>query len=349
MKQFVSIKRVLLIAAPIAIAGVAIASIMADRIKDEANRKNEAAMLNWFEMTSPTPRRLDSRFTDVDGDLVADAPKDPSRQVSPEMISFSYVAGPDAADELPAWKEFAEYLSKKLAVPVEATAFQTSQQQLNAVAEGRLHVTAFNTGAVPLAVSSCGFVPFCTMGQDDGSFGTTMHVIVPAKSPIKSIKELKGHTIAFTTRDSNSGCKSALAALREFDYLPLRDYMWKFSGSHDASIRGVAENQYEAAAVAGDLLARAISNGDVSDDRFRTIYESERFPPATFGYVQFLPKDMTDKICATFLEFQSEDTSLQPVFEAAGVKKFVPLSYKQDFALIRRIDDVFRTPNRASR
>ena len=75
------------------------------------------------------------------------------------------------------------------------------------MAEGRLHISAFNTGAVPSAVSSCGFVPFCTVGQDDGTFGTTMQVIVPAKSPIKSIKELKGHTMAFTTRDSNSGCK----------------------------------------------------------------------------------------------------------------------------------------------
>ena len=349
MKQAVSIKRVLLIAAPIVVAGVALASIVADRIKDEANRKNEAAMLNWFEMTSPAPRRLDSRFTDQDGDLVADASEDPSRQVLPELITLSYVAGPDAANELFAWKEFAEYLSKKLAMPVEATSFQTTQEQLNAVADGRLHVTAFNTGAVPLAVSSCGFVPFCTMGQDDGSFGTTMNIIVPAKSSLTSIKGLKGNTIVFTTRDSNSGCKSALALLREFDYLPLRDYMWKFSGSHDASIRGVAENQYEAAAVAGDLLARAISNGVVSDDKLRTIYESERFPPATFGYVQFLPKATTDKIRATFLDFQCDDTSLQPVFEAAGVKRFVPLSYKQDFALIRRIDDVFRTPTRAHR
>jgi phosphonate transport system substrate-binding protein len=176
-----------------------------------------------------------------------------------------------------------------------------------------------------------------------------MRVIVPAKSPIKSIKELKGHTIAFTTRDSNSGCKSALAVLREFDFLPLRDYLWKFSGSHDASIRGVSQGQYEAAPVSGDLLARAVSNGELSEDQFRTIYESERFPPATFGYVHLLPQDVAEKIRATFLEFQCQGTSLEPVFESAGVKKFVPLSYKQDYALIRRIDDVFRTPTHASR
>ena len=137
--------------------------------------------------------------------------------------------------------------------------------------------------------------------------------------------------------------------MREFDYLPLRDYLWKFSGSHDASIRGVAQGQYEAAPVAGDLLVRAVNNGELSDDQFRTIYESERFPPATFGYVHLLPKDVADKIRDAFLEFQCEGTSLQPVFESAGVKKFVPLSYKQDYALIRRVDDVFRTSPRASR
>ncbi len=306
-------------------------------------------MLNWFDMTSPAPRLLDPQFGDSDDDLVADPPAKANEQITPDVLLISYVGGPEAADELPAWQTFAEKLSETLGTKVKATSFETTQQQLDALAKGRLHITAFNTGAVPSAVASCGFVPFCTLGHDDGTFGTTMRVIVPAKSAIQDVKDLKDHTVAFTTRDSNSGCKSALALLREYDLLPLRDYLWKFSGSHDASIRGIAEGTYQAAPVAGDLLDRAVSSGEVSQDSFRTIYESERFPPATFGYVYYLPPELGQTVRDAFLAFESQGSSLEESFDASGVTRFVPVTYKQDYALIRRIDDAFRTPTQTRR
>ncbi|MGD9722534.1 MAG: phosphate/phosphite/phosphonate ABC transporter substrate-binding protein [Pirellulales bacterium] len=342
MTNTFSVKRVALVIAPLAIASVAIVSIMASRIESEAKRKGEESMLSWFEMTSPTPRLMDPRFTDADTDLVADTPANAEQQISPDVLVFSYVAGPEAADEQEAWKDFVTHLENATGKKVELATFSTTDEQLSALAQGKLHVAAFNTGAVPLAVASCGFVPICTPGKGDGTFGTTMRVIVPAKSPVKSVKDLKGRTIAFTTRDSNSGCKAALAMLREYDLLPLRDYQWKFSGSHDASIAGVAKGEYQAAPVASDLLDRAIAAGTIQKDQVRIIYESEHFPPATIGYVYFLPKELSDKIRTAFIDYPWSGTNVQKQFESAGASKFVPVSYKRDFALIRRIDDAFR-------
>ena len=169
-------------------------------------------------------------------------------------------------------------------------------------------------------------------------------MIVPAQSQVESLADLRNKTIAFTTRDSNSGCKAAMALLREHEMLPLRDYLWKFSGSHDESIKGVASSYYQAAPVASDLLEREIAHGDISSDSVRTIYESERFPPATLGYVCFLNPELGEKIGTAMLEFDWRGTSLEKQFSSSGVVRFVPVSYKQDFALIRRIDDAFREP-----
>jgi hypothetical protein len=47
-----------------------------------------------------------------------------------------------------------------------------------------------------------------------------------------------------------------------------------------------------------------------------------------------------------FLEFSCHGTSLQNRFDASHTTKFVPLSYKQDYALVRRIDAAFREPAR---
>ncbi len=70
-----------------------------------------------------------------------------------------------------------------------------------------------NTGEVPLAVDQCGFVPLCTLGRDDGSFGYSMLLIVPANSPIKVPKDLLGKTIAFKDTNSNSGFKAPIVTL----------------------------------------------------------------------------------------------------------------------------------------
>jgi phosphonate transport system substrate-binding protein len=311
-------------------------------IEQGSRQQEEERILNRFGLTSDAPSQLDERFTDADGDLVADAPSAAAQTIAPEALVFSYVAGPDAVEELAAWKEFTEFLATRTGARVETIAFATLSDQLAALAQGRLHVTGFNTGAVPAAVAGYGFVPVCTFGQADGSFGSPMRFIVPAASPVESIEDLQGRSVAFTSRDSNSGCKAALVLLRDYQMLPQRDYNWRFSGGHLESIQGVASGLYQAAPVSEDLLLTSIANGTIDGDKIRTVYTSERFPPATLGYVYNLPPELGGKIREAFLEFAWPETGLARQFGSSGAVKFVPVSYKQDFALIRRIDDSFR-------
>jgi phosphonate transport system substrate-binding protein len=341
--------RIVAVVVPLAILCVVAMKVTAMRIVDEAQKKSEETMLAWFELGSPTPRELNPRFVDADHDLVADPPKNATEQISPDKLIFSYVAGPDAKEELAAWQELAAHIAKSTDRPVEAVAFSTSRDQLAALAKGALHITGFNTGTVPAAVTSCGFVPVCTMGRTDGTFGVTMSFIVPAGSKIQELQDLKRGTVAFTTRDSNSGCKAALALLQDHNLLPMRDYLWKFSGGHDESIKGVVEGDYQAAPVASDLLQRAIATHEVSATDIRTIYESERFPPATLGYIYYLSPDLASRIRQALLEYDPSGTELGKHIEASGATRFVPVSYKQDFALVRRIDSAFRTPATADR
>jgi len=317
-------------------------------IADQSKRQNEQSILQWFELATPTPRTLDTRFVDADHDLVADAPKDPSKRRSPDVLVFSFVAGPTAEEELSDWKDFITHLSSVTGKPVETVVFASNGEQQAAMEKGTLHITAFNTGAVPAAVASSGFVPVCTFGHDDGSFGIKMQFIVPARSPIQKLEEVKNHSVTFTTPDSNSGCKAALALLQDHNLLPQRDYSWRFSNAHEESILGVAKGQYEIAPVASDLLQRAIASGLIQDDQIRIVYESERFPPATMGYAYDLTDPLAENIRKAFLEFDYRGTSLEKRFGESNTSKFVPLSYLQDYALIRRIDAAFRKPSRVT-
>jgi len=313
------------------------------------SREKESKQRRQLGLESDTtiaPLRLDDKYTDADGDLVADTPQDAAKQISPDTLLFAFIAGPDAEQDRENWKEFLAFLSQRTGKHVNMLTFETTEKQLEALRDGKLHVAGFNTGAVPLAVNTAGFVPICARGGDDGKFSDSMQVIVPADSEIRNNhpEDLRGHTVVFVDRTSNSGYKAAVVLLREHHLEPLRDYGLRFSGAHPISIKSIGQGSYEVAPVSREMLNREIARGEVNAAQFRVIYESERFPPATLGYAYNLAPDLAGKVKAAFLEFSWNGTGLERQFTGSGATKFVPVSYKNDFALIRRNNDAVRDP-----
>jgi phosphonate transport system substrate-binding protein len=173
-----------------------------------------------------------------------------------------------------------------------------------------------------------------------------MQIIVPADSPIQELKDLKGRELTLTEPGSNSGFKAPLVLLSKDKGLqPGRDFTIRYSGGHDASIEGVANETYQAAAVASDIFARALNEDPpkYQKQQFRVIYESENFPTAGFGYAWNLKPELAAKIREAFFKFEWKGTGVEKEFAASKQTKFVPVQFKDDFALVRRIDDAIRS------
>jgi phosphonate transport system substrate-binding protein len=305
---------------------------------DQVPKGDSSRTKRIFGLDKPRANLLADIFTDADGDKVADAPQEEARWVDPQAILFSYVAAPNSEAYEKAWKPLVDHLSEVTGKPVQYVRFESAHDQMLALREGRLHVTAVNTGNVPEAVSQHGFVPVAAPAKEDGSHGYTMKIIVPADSAIKSPDDLAGHNIAFTDPGSNSGCKAPMVLLMsDFGLNPDGDYHFVFSRGHEQSIAGVAGGKYEAAAIASDMLARAVARGDIEESVVHTIYESEKFPAAAVGYVYNLKPELADKVREALLGFKIEDNSITQEL-AEGVVGFASVSYKDDWALVRRID-----------
>lgn len=332
-----SVTRVMLVVVPVAVLGLA-AFLWSKTLEPAAQR--ELSQNVFARILSANAVTMPMSFPDKDGDLVADPPEEPEKMISPEVLRFSFVAGETESVPEGAWKELINALAEKTSRKVEYVHYSTVEEQLAALKKGDLHIAGLNTGIVPIAVQSDGFVPLCTFGRDDGSYHYTMKVIVPADSSIKSLRELKGRKIIFTRPDSNSGCKALLMLLKEQeDMQPERDYTWAFSLGHEESIRGVANKEYEAAPVASDILERMIEKGEIGAGAIRTIYESERFPPATIGYVYNLTPELRTAIREALLGFNLVGTGLEGQF-GSQVTKLVEVDYKNDWATARRIDQL---------
>jgi len=284
---------------------------------------------------------LDARYCDRDGDLVADAPTNPRELVDPPVLIFAYTPVEDPAVYRRVWEGFMDHLARETGKRVQFFSVQSNAAQIEAMRAGRLHIAGFNTGSNPLAVNCAGFVPFAMMASRDNAFGYEMEIIVPANSPAQRIEDLRGRTIAFTSETSNSGFKAPSALLEsQFGMVAGRDFRTAFSGRHDNSIIGVANRDYDAGAIANSVLARMIARNAVRQDQIRTIYRSQTFPTTGYGHAHNLRPELAERIRNAFFSFNWEGSALLEEFRKSQPpqEKFMPITYRQHWEVIRQID-----------
>ena len=300
------------------------------------------ALLAWTgaALGQDCPRgALDARFCDADGDLVADTPSDAGKLVDPPVLIFAYTPVEDPAVYAKVWDGFLAHMQKLTGKRVQFFPVQSNAAQIEAMRAGRLHIAGFNTGSNPLAVNCAGLVPFAMMAHADDSFGYEMEIITYPGSGVNKVEDIKGKTMAFTSQTSNSGFKAPSALLKaEFNMVAGTDFKPTFSGKHDNSILGVANKDYPAASIANSVLKRMISRGVVKEGQVKSIYKSQTFPTTGYGHVYNLKPELAAKVKEAFFSFPWEGSALKAEFEKSGEAKFIPITYKKHWDVIRKID-----------
>jgi phosphonate transport system substrate-binding protein len=279
---------------------------------------------------------LDVRYIDSDGDLVADTP---ANTIDPPTLIFAYTPGEDPAAYARVWDGFLRHLEKATGKRVRFFPAQSNAAQIEAMRAGRLHIAAFGTGSVPIAVNCAGFVPFAIMGGERGILGYEMEIITYPGSGIRTPADLKGRKLAFTSPTSNSGFKAPSVLLRsEFGLEAGRDYVAVFSGRHENSVLGVAYNDYDAAAIANEVMHRMMARGVVTKAQIVTVYTSETFPTAAFGLAHNIDPGLATKVREAFFSFPWAGTELEKEYSTLEVSKFVPITYQKDWGVVRKVD-----------
>ena len=297
-----------------------------------------AGALTTISMTANAT--LSSRFTDTNGDLVADVPTDESQWLNPSTLVFSYTPVEDPAVYGEVWADFLKHMESVTGKRVQFFPVQSNAAQLEAMRAGRLHVAGFNTGSNPIAVNCAGFVPFTMMAAADDSFGYEMEIITYPGSGIKEMSDLAGRSMAFTSPTSNSGFKAPSALLKsEFGLVAEKDFDTAFSGSHDNSILGVINKDYETAAIANSVSKRMLARNVISADDYQILYTSQTFPTTGYGHVYNLHPDVAKKVQEAFFSYNWEGSALKEEFANSGESKFIPMNFKEHWAVIRSIDE----------
>lgn len=279
---------------------------------------------------------LDMRYCDRDGDLVADFAPERLR-LDPDVLIFAYTPVEDPAQFRGVWAPFLEHLEGLVGREVRFFPVQSNAAQIEAMRAGRLHVAGFNTGSVPLAVNCAGFRPLAMMARADGTFGYEMELLTHRDSDIQSVDDIRGRSLAFTSPTSNSGFKAPSVLLEaEFGLVAEEDFDVVFSGRHDNSILGVLQRDYEAAAVANQVIDQVLARGVGSREELRVLYTSVSFPTTAYGVSNRLDPELADAVAEAFRTFPWDGSALDEEFQEED--GFIDITYEEHWEVIRTID-----------
>lgn len=290
-----------------------------------------------YAQTEACPSRgdLDTIYCDRNNDMTADAPTDPKRLKNPKSLTLTYSPQEDPATYEKMWAPYVTNMAACTKRNVRFLQVHSSAAAIEALRSGRIQISLLSAGDTPFAVNVAGAVPFANHGTEKAGI-TSYHLIVVVKkdSPIKTMKDLAGKRVAHVSASSNSGNLAPRALFPKEGVTPDKDYKVLYSGKHDNSIAGVASGDYDAAAVADDILIRMIQRGVVKPDELRVIFKSQPFPAGSLALAHDLEPGLRKLI---------EDCTFQFRFPAAlseafrGPDRFVPLNYKRDFESVRNV------------
>lgn len=303
---------------------------------------------------APLANKLDAAFVDANGDLVADAPVDPSAWVDPAEILFSYI-GDKAGD----WALFMGQVSAAVGRPVRyvdyradegTTAEDAFEQQLWDLRHGKLHVLGLTTGQVPMAVNVAGFVPVGKVANEKGESSYQIAFAVSAAGPIQSLTSLKegrGYEMLMILPSSNSGYKAPLILLRDQGILPGKHYSWWWARSNEGAVRILSEaetarSKTSIAPFSSDTLDRFLDKDPGLKEKIRVIARLGSYPRATIGLTHQLKPELAEKLTTAIRSVDLKAAGMAARL-GADAAKFAPVDYAKDFAAVIEIDNATQT------
>ena len=293
------------------------------------------SLIAWSQDTCKHRGDLDALFCDEDGNMTADAPRDPKKLKNPATLFLSYSPQEDSVVYEKLWAPYVDHLKSCVGKPVRFLPVYSSAATVEAMRSGRIQLSLLSAGDTPFAVNIGGAIPIATHGTDkDGIAAYHLIVVVKKDSAFRTLGDLKGKRVAHVSPSSNSGNLAPRALFPKEGLVPDKDYKVLYSGKHDNSVSGVINGDYDAGAVADDVLIRMLQRDALKPDALRVIYKSQPFPAGSLAVAHDLEPLLAKKISDCTFTFRFP-AGLSAAFR--GPDRFVPLNYKVDYASVRNV------------
>ena len=297
-------------------------------------------LVNTHGLAVRTSKHLAPEYSDSKGSMLADPPADTSKLLDPETLTVAHYQDADAPRQGVDWDEFKTFLGQSTGKKFVAQEYQNTADDVAAVKAGTIQIVALHAADTPYLVNHAGFIPVAVLGNEVAARGNRLDLVARANSGIKTLADVKGHTLTCTAPDSITGYRAAIVVLAQDAGLrPDVDYFISFSHGQKRSVEGITNGDFELAALSDDKVQSLSKTGTIKPSDYRMIYQSEVIPRLTIGFVYNLKPELAAKVTKAVLDFKNEKGAQDE--DSGESMHFYSVEYKRGFDFVRRIDDSF--------
>ncbi len=238
-------------------------------------------------------------------------------------LTFAVIPAENASGTTERWAPFMNYLSKELGVKVSLRIANDYAAVIEGQRTGTIHIANYGSASFARArLTGVNTEAFANDRNKDGSTGYYSVFYVLAKSPHKSIDDLKGKNLGLVDPNSTSGNNVPRFELNKMDISDAESYFSKvvFTGSHENAVLALSQGTVDVAAnqwTAEDdstlvqmLTKGMLKNADgtpMKKDDFRIIHKSAPILNGPYAVLGDIPADLKAAIEKAFFDAPTKD------------------------------------------
>ncbi|MBV8082107.1 MAG: phosphate/phosphite/phosphonate ABC transporter substrate-binding protein [Candidatus Eremiobacteraeota bacterium] len=202
----------------------------------------------------------------------------------------------------PVYDQIGAAISANLGCKVEIYITQTYNAEIEAMRNGKLEFGEFGPLGYVLANKVATAQVIATWATADGT-PTTYYasIVVPKGSPIAALKDVAGHTFAYSDPASTSGHLFPAYALKKAGIDPDNGVKAFYAGSHTASFEALRNKKVDAGELNSPTIALVTKLGEYTPDQYVTLWKSTPIPNDAFAVRGDLTPAFRQRLLAALL------------------------------------------------
>ena len=238
-------------------------------------------------------------------------------------LTFAVVPAENASGVTERWAPFISYLSKELGVKVNLRIANDYAAVIEGQRTGAIHIASYGSASFARArMTGVKTEAFANDRNIDGTTGYYSMFFVLAKSPYKTIDDVKGKNLGLVDPNSTSGNNVPRFELNKMQITDAESYFSKvvFTGSHENALLALAQGTVDVAAnqwtadndsTLSQMLTKGmLKNADGSvmkKEDFRIIHKSAPILNGPYAVLEDMPADLKAGIEKAFFEAPTKD------------------------------------------
>ena len=268
-------------------------------------------------------------------------------------LTFAVVPAENASGVTERWAPFISYLSKELGVKVNLRIANDYAVVIEGQRSGAIHIASYGSASFARArMTGVKTEAFANDRNIDGTTGYYSMFFVLAKSPYKTIDDVKGKNLGLVDPNSTSGNNVPRFELNKMQITDAESYFSKvvFTGSHENALLALAQGTVDVAAnqwtadndsTLSQMLTKGmLKNADGSamkKEDFRIIHKSAPILNGPYAVLTDMPADMKAGIKKAFFEAPVKDKAAFDRLSDGQKKDFHPATTKDWDGMIELI------------